>query len=194
MTKLSDEILLERFVATFEKLDDWIETDQDLTANGGNLGTNGVDVSGYKPRPVQFKTASIALDGLYDMLPLRFPPLFEKLLLSYRWPEVDLESLRLSANPPGEDLNGFFNAISSNQYLWDVLIPAGYLPFGKGPDIDYDPVCFDYKPKTGKKGRVLKIDHEEILCNNRIKIVSEVAPNFLDLVLQTLAKAKSVTP
>jgi len=41
-----------------------------------------------------------------------------------------------------------------------------------------------------RKLRIVKIDHEEILCNNRIKIVSELAPSFLDLVLQSLADAK----
>jgi hypothetical protein len=190
MTKLSDEILLERFVATFEKLDRSIDTDRGVTSNAGDLESDGLDNFGYKPKPLQFQTESTAIDLLYESMPLRFPPLFEKLLLSYRWPEVDLGSFRLAANLPGEDLSGFFNEISRDQYLWKTLISAEYLPFGKGSDIDYDPVCFDTSSRTGRKLRIVKIDHEEILCNNLIKIVSELAPSFLDLVLQSLADAK----
>jgi hypothetical protein len=192
MANLSDEILLERFVATFEKLDEWIARDHDIPANSQKVAIDGFHSHDYKPKPVKFQTASTALAEFYELVPLRFPPLLEKLLLSYRWPEVDLVSYRLAANPPGEGLNGFFHAISGDQYLWEMLIPAGYLPFGKGPDVDYDPVCFDNSPKSPAKGRVVKIDHEEILCHDRIRIVSELAPNFLDLVLQTLAEAKTL--
>jgi hypothetical protein len=190
MTKRSDEILRQRFVATFEKLDKSIDTDRSITSNTGELQSDGLDDFGYKPKPVQFQTVSTAIDLLYQSLPLRFPPLFEKLLLSYRWPEVDLGRYRLAANLPGSDLSGFFNEISRDQYLWETLISAKYLPFGKGSNIDYDPVCFDTASRTGRKRRIVKIDHEEILCNSKIKIVSELAPSFLDLVLQTLAEAK----
>jgi hypothetical protein len=38
--------------------------------------------------------------------------------------------------------------------------------------------------------QVVKIDHEEILCNRRIKIVAELAPSFEDLVLGTIQAAK----
>jgi hypothetical protein len=34
----------------------------------------------------------------------------------------------------------------------------------------------------------VKIDHEEILCNNRIKVVGELAPSFRALVLQTIER------
>lgn len=36
---------------------------------------------------------------------------------------------------------------------------------------------------------VVKIDHEEILCNNRIKVVGELAKGFRELVQQTIEKA-----
>lgn len=57
--------------------------------------------------------------------------------------------------------------------------------------MDYDPVCFDVKTRN-KNGdcRIVKIDHEEILCNNRIKVIAELAPSFYQLVLQTIERAK----
>ncbi len=44
------------------------------------------------------------LEGIYSKLAARFPPIFERLVLSYRWAEVDLTDYRLIANPPGTDL------------------------------------------------------------------------------------------
>jgi hypothetical protein len=100
---------------------------------------------------------------------------------------VDLKIYRLLANPPGPDLSGLLLQISRDPGIWASLIPAGYVQFAKGPDMDYDPVCFDIKSrKTTGECRVVKIDHEEILCNNRVKLVAELAPSFRDLVLQTI--------
>ena len=42
--------------------------------------------------------------------------------------------------------------------------------------MDYDPLCFDIKSrKKNRKYRMVKIDHEEILCHNHIKLVAELA-------------------
>jgi len=115
------------------------------------------------------------------------------LLLSYRWAEVDLQSYTLLANPPGRDLSRFFEQISKDPGLWESLIPAGYIQFAKGPEYDYDPVCFDVKART-KNGDcpIVKIDHEEILCNNRVKLVAELASTFEELVHQTVRRAEDV--
>lgn len=132
------------------------------------------------------------LDPLYAKLPARFPPLYERLILSYRWAEVDLQSYTLLANPPGPDFSRLFALISGDPGLLESLIPAGYIQFAKGPDMDYDPVCFDVNSRR-KNGdcRVVKIDHEEILCNYRIKVVAELAPSFEELVQQTIAYAQN---
>ena len=63
----------------------------------------------------------------------------------------------------------------------------------KGPDLDYDPVSFDLKSRN-KNGdyRIVKIDHEEILCNNRIRVVAELAPSFEHLVRQTIDQANRI--
>jgi hypothetical protein len=132
------------------------------------------------------------LDALYARLPARFPPLYEKLVLSYRWAQVYLPSFSLLANPPGPDLGSLLKEITRDKGLWESLDPAGYIQFGRGPDIDYDPVCFDIKSRTKNKDyRIVKIDHEEILCNWRVKVVAEVAPSFEKLVQQTIESANA---
>ena len=61
--------------------------------------------------------------------------------------------------------------------------------------MDYDPVCFDMNSrKKNREMRVVKIDHEEILCNYRIKVVAELARSFEALVLQTIEAANKKTP
>ncbi|HUL15145.1 MAG TPA: hypothetical protein VLV88_04055 [Terriglobales bacterium] len=94
------------------------------------------------------------------------------------------------ANPAGEDLSGLYDALSGDVNLWDELIPAGFVRFGKGPDCDYDPVCFDISSRRkNRECRIVKIDHEEILCNYRVKVVAVLANSFEELVRNTIALA-----
>jgi hypothetical protein len=186
------EELLEHFVASFEKLDEMTAVEE-IDPVAWQLGIDGADEYGWKKwRPIKVKTPPSALEPIYAKLPARFPRLYEALVLSYRWAEVDLGTYRLLANPPGQDLSGLLNEMSNAPALWNALLPAGFVPFGKGPDIDYDQVCFDIKTRRhGGECRIVKIDHEEILCNNRVKVVAEVAPNFVQLVMATIERAGS---
>jgi hypothetical protein len=164
-----DELFLGRFIASFEKLD------QDGCRRW---------------RPTKVRTELALLESIYSKLPARFPPLFERLVLSYRWPEVDLRSCRLLANPPGPDLGGLHREMSKDSTMWECLLAAGYIQFGKGPDTDYDPVCFDTRSRQQDGDyRIVKIDHEQILCNDRVKIVAELAPSFEQLMLRTIDQA-----
>ena len=95
------------------------------------------------------------------------------------------------ANPRGSGLDGLLRRISGDAGLWKTLIPNGYITFGKGADYDYDPVCFDIKTRKSRDYRVVKIDHEEILCKYRIKVVGELSPSFRALVLQTIERAEA---
>jgi hypothetical protein len=119
-----------------------------------------------------------------------FPPFKEQLVLTYRWAEVDLGSYRLFGNPIGADLSGLLHEMLKDKFLSACLLKNGYIPFGKGPDIDYDPVCFDVTSrKENREFTIVKLDHEEILCNERIKVVAELAPTFEQLVRNTLETA-----
>jgi hypothetical protein len=190
--KNDQEQLLEKYVVAFEKLDEMV-VDEFSMPPAAQLMSGEEDEYGRRLwKPIRVETPKPFLDEIYDELPnhFRFPHLFEQLLLSYRWAEVDLSTYRLLANPPGDDLNGFFQKMTHPDF-WDALTSAGFIPFGKGPDVDYDPVCFDIKSrKQGGDCRIVKIDHEEILCNNRVKVVAELAPSFHQLVLQTIELAE----
>jgi hypothetical protein len=104
--------------------------------------------------------------------------------------EVDLRLFRLLANPPGPEWNGLFGEMSKDAFLWECLLRGGYVQFGKGTSMDYDPFCFDISSrKKNRDCRIVKMDHEEILCNNRLKVVTELAPSFEDLMLRVVNRA-----
>ncbi len=59
-------------------------------------------------------------------------------------------------------------------------------PIRKG----YDPICFDTSARTENDDyKIVKIAHEQILCNNRVEIVAELAPSFEQLMLDTIDRA-----
>ncbi len=185
------EQLLPEFIASFEKLDEMVIFDETDTALSGLL-TGEVDEYGRKIwRPLKQETPRESLSEIYEQLPARFPKMYERLVLSYRWAEVEIGPCKLLANPPGPDLTGLLPRIQRNPALWEALVPAGYLQFAKGPDIDYDAVCFDLKSRN-KNGnyRIVKIDHEEILCKYRVKVVDEIAPSLEELMRETIRLAK----
>ena len=185
--------LVEAYVSCFPKLDQMM-TSEMLNPVAWQLSSGDADQYGFKRwRPLSYATDRLALEPLYAELPARFPPLFEQLVLNYRWAEIDLGLYRLVANPPGEGLCGLLTNMASAPDLWEMLIPAGFMQFGKGPDMDFDPVCFDIRSRS-KSGdyRIVKIDHEGILCNYRVKIVDELAPSYEQLVINTIKRADSI--
>ena len=188
--ELSNDLLLSQYVPVFEKFDE-MSGSPDIYPIIGTLALGQRNDYGHVAwRPRRTEPQDLLLEAIYSRLPAKFPPLFERMLLTFRWADVSLDRYTLMANPPGPDLEGFFQGISKDPGLWEVLIPAGFLRFAKGPDMDYDPVCFDMnsREKNGEM-RVVRIDHEEILCNYRVKIVAELAPSFEALVLQTIESA-----
>lgn len=194
MVEADEKQLLAEFVAAFEKLSD-LSASRELDPVAWELSFGEVDEYGFKQwRPINSTTDRSHCDQLYIELPERFPPLYERLILSFRWAEVDLKSYRLLANPPGRNFDRLLAGIIGNKALSDELIPKGYIQFGKGADLNYDPVCFDLKHRLRNGDyRIVQVDHEEILCNRRIKEVAELAPSFRQLVLNTIEEAKGNT-
>src|SRR5262249_55044879 len=142
------------------------------------LETGSVDDRGYRhwaPRAVS--TPRSALSRLYEKLPARFPPLYEGLILSYRWAEIDLDVITLLANPVGPELSGLDHEIFKDRGLVEVLLPNGLLQFAKAGGGDYDPVCFDTRDRRkGGDAPVVRVDHEDILCDRRLRITEQLAP------------------
>ena len=182
--------LVEQFVGCWEKLDGF-SVDESLDSLASQFSTaEKKEFGDQRWRPIFQATDHSMLEPLYAKLPTRFPPLYEQLVLTYRWADVDLGSYRLLGNPIGPNLSGLLDKMLKDKFLSSCLLKNGYIPFGKGPDIDYDPVCFNLKSrKKNREFSIVKLDHEEILCNERIKVVAEIAPTFEHLVKTTIELA-----
>jgi len=185
--------LIDSFIATFTKLDElWTAREIDPIAWQFTFGDDNED--GFKQwKPIRVSTEPAALESLYTKLPARFPPLYEKLILSYRWAEVDLGMCRLLANPLSPKLEGLLGELSKDKAMQEILIPNKCLQFGKGPDLNYDAVCFDFSRRL-KDGDcpIVQIDHEAILSRFRFKKVKELAPSFRDLMLRVIEQASDI--
>src|SRR5690348_11291835 len=113
-----DTDLLAQYIAAFEKLGNLSEL---RVPTALRVSTDGYGMEQWRPR--QMTTPPSALDALYQGLGLpgigstRFPILYEALILSYRWAEVDLGSYRLLANEPAEDLSPLLAAIRAAKCL-----------------------------------------------------------------------------
>lgn len=188
--------LLAQYVAAFEKLDELMSSCPDDIPEPLRTST---DEDGWQHwRPIQASTAPEALQALYDGLGLpgrdstRFPPLYETLVLSYRWAQVDLGTYYLAANLPADDLSPLLSVLRLDTPMFGTLLPNGYVEFARESCSRYDVICFDFRARQSDGDcRIVKLDHEEVYIKDRIREVGEVASSFRSLVLQTIELAAS---
>lgn len=138
---------------------------------------------------VKQTTEPVTLETIYSILPAKFPRLYEQLVLSYRWERSDLGLVTLLANPVGPDLTGLQNEILRDKKLSQVCLNNGFIQFGFTASGVYDPVCFDTKGAKRTDYGIVSLAHENLLCNERIKITSKLANSFDDFVIAVI-KAK----
>lgn len=182
---LDTTALLARFVESFPRFDDMLTFDPvptDLLVRSDDS-----DDRFTCWHPAHCETERKHLLPVYQELGEKFPPLFEQLVLSFRWLEVELEQLRLLANLPDGTLKPLRDNMLKDRVLNAVLIPQGFIRFAMGPDTNYDPVCFDTR-RRGNDGDcpIVRIEHESVLCNDRIGDSWELYPSFKALVYSAI--------
>lgn len=187
---ITDYHLIYKFVKSFSILNELCDVEVHPELQSGR-SKNGVRY--WTPR--KSTTPAGALKSLYMNLNLtgehaaRLPPLFENLLLTYRWDTVELGDYCLLPNLPGPGLAFFLETLRSDKYLFCTLFANGYLRFGKGADTNYDPVCFDFR-KRQKNGdcEIVQLDYEAAL-RGRICVKNILAPSLRVLMLDTIQRA-----
>ena len=122
------------------------------------------------------------LEKLEAGLPKRLPQSFESLLLRYSFPSFDAGGITFFGWQ--SETSEIFHVLPPNEgTLSEVLLPSGYIQIGRPDTGDFDAVCFDLNPaKQNREYRIVRADHEEILCNSRVRIVEELWPSFSNLV------------
>ena len=185
-----DTEIIEQFVRSFGKYDDLLVPDyyDPITES---FAIENQDQSEQRHwQPLRKQTGRDKLESVYSKLPNHLPPMFEELLLTFRWAGVDLERFYLHANPLGNDLSGFEKEVFKDRGLSSALIEGGFVQFGKAAEFNYDPICFNTRKHLGDGDcPIVQLDHEEILCNFRLKEVGQLAPSFRNLVVSIVQDA-----
>jgi hypothetical protein len=74
--------------------------------------------------------------------------------------------------------------------LSELLLPAGYAQIGRPATGDFDAVCFDLNEHTqNREYRIVQVDHEDILCNRKVRVSGELWPSFIKLIDSALSSA-----
>ncbi len=88
--------------------------------------------------------------------------------------------------------------MTGDAIMWPFLLERGFLPFANPAGGSYDPVCFDFRDSSRKREPpVVRIDHEEILCYDGLKVLETVASGLdviLDEVTRQLRSRAAKTP
>ena len=71
--------------------------------------------------------------------------------------------------PPG-DYWELRTAILRDSRMVSILWKHGFLPFARPEDSSHDPVCFDCGNARSNEPAVVRIDHEEILRRDRVRV------------------------
>ena len=73
--------------------------------------------------------------------------------------------------------------------LSELLIPAGYVQIGRPDTGSFDAVCFDLNDqRRNRECRIVRVDHEQILCNWRVRVSAELWPSFVKLAEYVLSR------
>jgi hypothetical protein len=125
------------------------------------------------------------LPEVESRLPFPLPSTFRSLIKRYLFPSFEVAPLTLfsvGVRDPESTGMEFKSAIFADRFMSPFLLRNGLLPFARPGDYSYDPVCFDFRaPNRKSEPAVVRIDHEEILCNERLRVVESISPAFHEL-------------
>ena len=136
--------------------------------------------------PVRANDNATALTTLEARMPRRMARSFESFLRRYSFPAFDICGVTLFGwNSEWQSTEYFTATSTAKKHLSFLLLPAGLMQIGRPDTGNFDAVCLDLN--SGDEQRVIRVDHEEILCNWRVKVVDEVWPSFLTVVNRLLS-------
>lgn len=137
------------------------------------------------------------LPEVENHLPFRLPSTFRSLVARYLFPSFEVGPLTLYSVGVSDSHRAgmeFRSAIFADGYMGPFLFKNGFLPFARPADSSYDPICFDYRDSSGKvEPSVVRIDHEEILCHDRIRVIATLSRSFDPLIEEMTRQLRDKT-
>lgn len=118
------------------------------------------------------------VETLQNRLPQIMPGSFRSLIERHRFCCVTVGPVMFFANTGRPMFLELSDRLFRDKHLSPMLLQNGYLQFGNPFECNYDPICFDMRPRRGKDAPIVQLDHEDILIHNRISLVEEIAPSL----------------
>ncbi len=141
--------------------------------------------------PIREDDNKTRLDLLEAKLPRRLPQSFASLLSRYSFPSYDVAGISVFDWESNSSVY-IEQASAPKGSLSELLIPAGYVQIGRPDTGSFDAVCFDLNQRRqNRECRIVNVDHEEILCNWRVRVSGELWPSFIKLIEAVLSNADS---
>ena len=180
-----DADLISRFVDCFTRLDDSTYSHTDPPPPEFSAGIDSEDWNVVRWQPAAIATSPDTLGLIHRVGVL--PSLYRQLVLSYRWPDVDIGVCRLLCNLPADNLQPLAASMFADPILNNTLIPNGFARFALAPNECYDPICFDLNRFTNDDCPVVRLNHESIVTHDTIGDVVTVFGSFRELIHGVLA-------
>src|SRR6266849_9705983 len=116
-----------------------------------------------------------------EKLPKRLPQSFAEFLSRYSFPAFDV--LGISLFGWDSDQNQFTQESSAAKgSLSGLMLPAGYVQIGRPGN--FDAICFDMnKQRQNREFPIVRVDHEDILCNWKVCVSARCGLRSLCLQL-----------
>jgi len=179
-----DAHLIDRFVGCFVQLDGSVFSHSDPPLPEFSAGIDPDDWNVIRWHPAAISTSPDALEAIRCCGVL--PTLYEQLVLSYRWPEIDIGVCCLLPNQPADDLQPLADSMFGDPVLNNTLIPNGFARFALAAN-DYAPICFDLNRSVNGDCPIVRLNHESILMHDSIGNVTTVFDAFRGLMQAVLA-------
>jgi hypothetical protein len=127
---------------------------------------------------------------LEQRLPKRLPASFRSLVTRYAFPPLRVGELSLFGNMGTDDVDELNVAIFRDQAIAECTLGAGYIQFARPATGSYDPICFDARRSvTNREFPIVRLDHEEILCHERIRVLETLADSFYRFAADIVARS-----
>ena len=120
----------------------------------------------------------------------KLPSSFRSLVTRYAFASFDIGPLRLFGNTGRDEEDDLNVVIFRDRTMAQATLKNGYIQFARRDTGSYDPICFDAKKSAANREfAIVRLDHEQILCNDRIKVVEKVADSFFKFASDIVQRA-----
>lgn len=137
--------------------------------------------------PIRAEDNSSRLLALEEKLSQRLPQSFESFLSRYSFPAFDVLGVALFGWDSDQSAY-IVEASAPKNSLSELLIPAGYVQIGRPDTGNFDAICFNLNHRAqNREYPVVRVDHEDILINWKVRVTEELWPSFVKLAESALS-------